>query len=147
HAGLPVFTNGMGRGCLPHEHPMAFHLARGLALRGAVGVLGLGTPLDFRPGYGQAPVFGEGTQVVMVDADGVDFGRNRTLAAGIAADVARTLAGLRASLPAGLPARPASWRRRLREKEEAERAKQAALAASDQTPITHHRLAAELAAV
>ena len=27
--GLPVFTNGMGRGCLPHDHPMAFQLARG----------------------------------------------------------------------------------------------------------------------
>ena len=39
------------------------------------------------------------------------------------------------------------WRRRLRDKEDAERAKQAALAASDQTPITHYRLAAELAAV
>ena len=146
-AGIPVFTNGMGRGCLPHDHPMAFQLARGLALREADVVVVLGTPLDFRLGYGQAPVFGDGAQVVMVDAEGGDFGRNRTLAAGLAADVRRTLAALHASVPSGLPARSGPWRRRLRDREDAERAKQAALAASDQTPITHYRLAAELAAV
>jgi acetolactate synthase-1/2/3 large subunit len=146
-AGLPVFTNGMGRGCLPHDHPMAFQLARGLALRDADVVLVLGTPLDFRLGYGQAPVFGEGAQVVVVDADGADFGRNRTLAAGIAADVRRTLEALHASVPAGRPSRTDEWRRRLRDKEDAERMKQAALAVSDSSPISHYRLAAELAAV
>ena len=146
-AGMPVFTNGMGRGCLPHGHPMAFQLARGLALREADAVLVLGTPLDFRLGYGQAPVFGETAQVVMVDAEGADFGRNRTLAGGIAADVRQTLEALDAATPARAPARRAEWRGRLRDKEDAERAKQAVLAASDRTPITHHRLAAELAAV
>ena len=146
-AGVPVFPNGMGRGCLPHEHPMAYQLARGLGLREADVVLVLGTPLDFRLGYGQAPVFGEDARVVMVDAEGADFGRNRTLAAGIAADVGQTLAALEAALPGGAAARTESWRRRLRDKEDAERAKQMALAASDQTPITHYRLAAELAAV
>jgi acetolactate synthase-1/2/3 large subunit len=146
-AGAPVFTNGMGRGCLPHDHPMAFQLARGLALREADVVLVLGTPLDFRLGYGQAPAFGDGARVVMVDADGRDFGRNRTLAEGIAADVGRTLAALHAAVPAGLPGRTEGWRRRLRDKERAERRKQDVLAASDQTPITHYRLAAELAAV
>jgi thiamine pyrophosphate-dependent acetolactate synthase large subunit-like protein len=144
---LPVFTNGMGRGCLPHDHPVAFQLARGLALSEADVVLVLGTPLDFRLGYGQAPVLGDGAQVVMVDAEAGDFGRNRTLAEGIAADVSRTLEALHAAMPAGLPARTESWRRRLRDKEDAERAKQAALAASDRTPISHYRLAAELAAV
>src|SRR5262249_30209469 len=39
------------------------------------------------------------------------------------------------------------WRRRLRDKESAERAKQAARAASDQSPISHYRLAAELVGV
>ncbi|HEY7142594.1 MAG TPA: thiamine pyrophosphate-binding protein [Methylomirabilota bacterium] len=146
-AGLPVFTNGMGRGCLPHDHPMAFQLARGLALREADVALVLGTPLDFRLGYGQAPAFGEATQVVMVDADGDDFGRNRTLAAGLVADVRGTLEALGASVPAKLAARNEAWQRRLRDKEAAERARQAALAASDRTPITHYRLAAELAAV
>jgi acetolactate synthase-1/2/3 large subunit len=83
----------------------------------------------------------------MVDAEAGDFGRNRTLAEGIAADVSLTLEALHAAMPTGLPGRTESWRRRLRDKEHAERGKQAALAASDRTPISHYRLAAELAAV
>src|SRR5262249_59412162 len=117
----------------------------GLALREADVVLVLGTPLDFRLGYGQAPVFGEGAQVVVVDAHGTDFERNRTLAAGIAADMRPALEALHASVPAALAARSHGWRRRLRDKESAERAKQAARAASDQSPISHYRLPSELA--
>jgi thiamine pyrophosphate-dependent acetolactate synthase large subunit-like protein len=146
-AGLPVFTNGMGRGCIAHDHPMAFQLARGLALREADVVLVLGTPLDFRLGYGQAPVFGEGAQVVVVDADQDDFGRNRTLAEGIAADIRQTLEALRASVRPHLTVTTDGWRRRLRDKEDVERLKQTTLAASDRSPISHYRLAAELAAV
>jgi acetolactate synthase-1/2/3 large subunit len=144
---LPVFTNGMGRGCLPHDHPLAFHLARGTALREADVVLVLGTPLDFRLGYGQAPTFAEEARVVMVDAEATEFGRNRPLAHGIAADVRETLDALGAALPAAADARTDAWRRRLRDKEEAERARQAILAASDASPISHYRLAAELAGV
>ena len=146
-AGIPVFTNGMGRGCLPHDHPMAFQLARGLALREADVVVVLGTPLDFRLGYGQAPVFGDGAQVVMVDAEGGDFGRNRTLAAGLAADVRPDARGAPRVRPVGAPGPERPLAPAASDKEDAERAKQAALAASDQTPITHYRLAAELAAV
>jgi acetolactate synthase-1/2/3 large subunit len=146
-AGVPVFTNGMGRGCLPHGHPEAFQLARGLALREADVVLVLGTPLDFRLGYGRPPAVAEGARLVMVDADAAEFGRNRPVEVGIAADLRPTLQAVAAAVPAGTARRTEGWRRRLREKEDAEQAKQAALAASDARPISHYRLAAELAAV
>jgi acetolactate synthase-1/2/3 large subunit len=146
-AQLPVFANGMGRGCLAHDHPLAFQLARGLALREADVVLVLGTPLDFRLGYGQAPTFGDQARVVMVDAEAAELGRNRPLAEGIAADVRVVLEALAGTASPAPPARTAAWRRRLAEKEAAERAKQAVLAASDASPISHYRLAAELAAV
>jgi len=146
-AAVPVFMNGMGRGCLSADHAFAFQLARGLALREADLVLVLGTPLDFRLGYGQAPVWAEGARLVLADADGSEFGKNRPADVGIAADVRLTLEGLAQAVPAGGDARTAAWRRRLRDKETAERAKLAVLAASDQAPISHYRLAAELAAV
>ncbi|MBI3456546.1 MAG: acetolactate synthase [Candidatus Rokubacteria bacterium] len=146
-AGIPVFMNGMGRGCLPHDHPCAFQLARGLALREADLVLVLGTPLDFRLGYGRPPAWSEKARLVMVDADASEFGRNRPVDAGIAADIRLTLEALRLAVPAGSARRTEAWRRRLREKEDAEQATQAVLAASDQIPISHYRLAAELAAV
>jgi acetolactate synthase-1/2/3 large subunit len=145
-AGAPVFTNGMGRGCLPHDHPWAFQLARGLALREADVVLVLGTPLDFRLGYGRPPAIAEAARVAMVDADAAGFGRNRALDVGIAADLRLTLEAVTAALPAA-GGRTEGWRRRVREKEDAEQAKQAVLAASDASPISHYRLAAELAAV
>jgi acetolactate synthase I/II/III large subunit len=50
--GIPVITNGMGRGILPGEHPLLVSRARGRALGGADLVVVAGTPLDFRLGYG-----------------------------------------------------------------------------------------------
>src|ERR1051325_1780524 len=82
-AGVPVFTNGAGRGCLPHDHPQLFSQARGFALGQADVVLVLGTPLDFRLGYGRPPSFADLAQVVMVDCDTVGLGRNRTLQLGV----------------------------------------------------------------
>lgn len=53
--GVPVVTNGMGRGVIPGGHPLLVTKARGKALGTADLVVVVGTPLDFRLGYG---VFG-----------------------------------------------------------------------------------------
>ncbi len=146
-AGVPVFMNGMGRGCLPSEHPLAFQLARGMGLGQADLVLVLGTPLDFRLGYGRPPVVAEKARLVMVDADPVELGRNRGLEVGVAASCRLFLEQLAQAVPRSLAGRFAAWREALRAKEDEARAKQEILAASDEIPITHYRLARELAAV
>src|SRR5690606_31287728 len=61
---IPVFTNGMGRGSRPPEHPLAFSRSRRMALRGADVVAVVGTPLDFRLSFGD---FGEAQVVHIVD--------------------------------------------------------------------------------
>ena len=53
--GVPAITNGMGRGIVPGGHPLLVTKARGRALNAADLVVVVGTPLDFRLGYG---VFG-----------------------------------------------------------------------------------------
>ncbi len=53
--GLPVITNGMGRGILPAGHPLLVTRARSVAFGRADLVIVVGAPLDFRLGYG---VFG-----------------------------------------------------------------------------------------
>jgi acetolactate synthase-1/2/3 large subunit len=53
--GLPTITNGMGRGLVPGGHPLLVTKARGQALGTSDLVVVVGTPLDFRLGYG---VFG-----------------------------------------------------------------------------------------
>jgi acetolactate synthase-1/2/3 large subunit len=55
--GVPVITNGMGRGVLPRGHRLLATRARSHAFKNADLVLVAGTPLDFRLGFG---VFGGG---------------------------------------------------------------------------------------
>ncbi len=52
--GIPVFLNGMGRGCLPADHELAFSRARGHGLKGADVAIVIGVPLDFRLGVRRA---------------------------------------------------------------------------------------------
>ena len=54
-AGIAVIANGMGRGIVPGGHPQLVTKARSTAFNGADLVIVVGTPLDFRLGYG---VFG-----------------------------------------------------------------------------------------
>ena len=64
-AGIPVFLNGLARGCLPADHPNFFSRARSAALKGADVALVIGVPMDFRLGFGAA--FGEETEIVAID--------------------------------------------------------------------------------
>ncbi|MDX2378590.1 MAG: acetolactate synthase [Acidimicrobiia bacterium] len=64
--GIPCFFNGMGRGLLPADHELAFLRTRGLLKKRADLVVVLGTPLDFRIGFGR---FGSATVAHVVDAE------------------------------------------------------------------------------
>lgn len=144
---IPVFMNGAGRGCLPSDHPQAFAQARGWALSQADVVLVLGTPLDFRLGYGRPPSFAEDAQVAMVDCDPAELGRNRPLALGLTGHIGLVLRQVGDALPAGLAARRADWLGAVRQKEQAGQARLLAERQSDDVPISHYRMAHEIAAV
>jgi acetolactate synthase-1/2/3 large subunit len=62
---IPVFLNGLARGCVPADHELFFSRARGTALKGADVALVAGVPMDFRLGFGQA--FGEETEIIVLD--------------------------------------------------------------------------------
>ena len=146
-AGAPVFMNGAGRGTLPADHSNAFFQTRGWALSHADVVLVLGTPLDFRLGYGRPPTFAEDARVAMIDVDPAELGRNRPLELGIAGDIDVSLRQLTGALPAGLAARRAGWLAELSRREAEARAKLDDLAATDQSPVSHYRWASEIARV
>src|SRR4051795_6922505 len=63
--GIPVFLNGLGRGCLPPDHELYFARARGSALLGCDVALVIGVPLDFRLGFGAS--FGEESKLIQLD--------------------------------------------------------------------------------
>jgi acetolactate synthase-1/2/3 large subunit len=144
-AGVPVFMNGAGRGALTTDHPNAFFQTRGWALGHADVVLVLGTPLDFRLGYGRPPTFAEDAKVAMIDVDPAELGRNRPLELGVAGDIDVMLRQLTEALPRVLESRSAPWRAELRRREGEARAKLVELAATDQAPISHYRWAWEIA--
>ena len=90
---MPVFLNGLGRGCLPADHELAFSRARGAGLRGADVALVIGVPLDFRLGFGES--FGEDTKLVRIDAAPNALTANRLPDLDLVGDVAATLGALR----------------------------------------------------
>ena len=57
---IPVFLNGLARGCVPADHPQFFSRARGTGLKGADVALVVGVPMDFRLGFGGS--FGDDTR-------------------------------------------------------------------------------------
>jgi len=85
HQGIPVFVNGMGRGCLPSDHPLAFSRTRGAALGGADVALVIGVPLDFRLGFGAA--IAEGAKLIRIDAEPNHLERNRVADVDLVGDV------------------------------------------------------------
>jgi acetolactate synthase-1/2/3 large subunit len=140
--GIPVYLNGMGRGCLPPDHAEFFQHTRKEALGEADVVLLVGTPLDFRVGYGSEPTFAAGVKVIQVDIDAAEIGRNRPIDVGIVGDSRSVLVQLEAGSKA-VPGAPA-WRQKLRESESRKLARQAAFEGSDQRPIHHFRLGKEI---
>jgi len=115
---VPVFANGLGRGCLPADHELAFARTRGMLKKEADLVVVVGTPLDFRLGFGD---FGAAEVVHVVD----DPSRRAThvaTAAAPAGDLAGTLDGLAGYAGPGPRADHEPWLARLRESENAARA-------------------------
>jgi acetolactate synthase-1/2/3 large subunit len=138
---VPVYLNGAGRGCLPFDHPNFFQGTRKDALSEADVIFVIGTPFDFRMGYGAPPGFSAEAKVVQVDGDATEIGRNRAVDVGIVGDARSVLE----QLEAGAARRSADgWTKPLREKEAEKAERQAALEKSDQTPIHHFRLAKEM---
>lgn len=139
-AGAPVYLNGAGRGSLPADHPHFFSHTRKDALAEADVVVIVGTPLDFRLGYGTG--IAEGAKIVQVDTDPGEIGRNRAVDLGIIGDSRSVLEQLTAALSARPRGQP--WLKELRRREQAKAARQAEYERSDQVPIHHFRLAKEL---
>ncbi|AVT37245.1 acetolactate synthase [Plantactinospora sp. BB1] len=135
---VPVFTNGMGRGALPPGHPLSFAKARRAALGGADLVVVVGTPLDFRLGFGD---FGDATVVHVVDAPS-QRAQHVEPTVSPAGDLRLILTAF-AEHP-GDRADHESWIDGLRTAEEAARARDAAAMAAETDPIKPARVYGEL---
>jgi acetolactate synthase-1/2/3 large subunit len=141
---IPVFLNGLGRGCLPADHELAFSRARGVALKGADVALVVGVPMDFRLGFGGS--FGEQTKIVRLDVAPNALSANRAPELDLVGDVAASLAAIREA--AGAEERGSGpWLRQLREVEAERRAAEREELEDNRAPLHPVRVYRELGEV
>jgi acetolactate synthase-1/2/3 large subunit len=144
--GIPVLTNGMGRGVIPGGHRRLVTKARGAALSGADLVVVVGTPLDFRLGYG---VFGgkDGVtpaKVVHVADSPAQVSGHAELAGTVSGDLTAVLDGLQAAIERGDKPRWEAWADQLADQVRAAAERDAALLTAEADPIHPARIYGEL---
>ena len=84
--GSPVFLNAMGRGSIPSDHPNLGSLGRRYGLVKSDTVILLGTPIDFRLGYGADSMFPQSPRLIEIMMDGSKIGQNRDIDVGVVGD-------------------------------------------------------------
>ena len=142
---IPVIPNGMGRGVVPAGHPLLVTRARSQALKNADVVMVVGTPLDFRLGYGKfGPADAPAEVIHVVDAPG-QVSTHAGPAAAVAGDLSLCLDGITQAWEAHSQHIPrASWLSDLQDAAVAAVAKDAEILQSDANPIHPARIYGEL---
>jgi acetolactate synthase-1/2/3 large subunit len=141
---IPVFLNGLARGCVPADHELFFSRARSQGLKGADVALVIGVPMDFRLAFGAA--FGEETEIVVLDVAEPERALPRAVAAECYGPLANTLEDLRAAAGDKALASEA-WIAELRATETERREGERAEREDDRAPLHPMRLYAELGEV
>ena len=144
--GIPVFLNGLARGCVPADHELFFARARSEGLRSADVALLIGVPMDFRLGFGSA--FGEDAKLVAIDRVAPAQPYPREVSAQLFGDVSDMMDGLRGALGgAGIGDASRAWVARLRTVENGVRAGERELLTDERAPLHPMRVYGELGAM
>jgi acetolactate synthase-1/2/3 large subunit len=135
---VPVFVNGLGRGCVPADHELAFSRTRGMLRSDADVVCVVGTPLDFRLSFG---AFGSAQVIHVVDHADQRAAHVESVVSP-AGDLALVLAGI--AEQAADPADHEPWIDRLRAAEQGAAAADEPLLAAEGSPVKPTRVYGEL---
>jgi acetolactate synthase I/II/III large subunit len=141
---IPVFLNGLARGCVPADHELFFSRTRSQALKDADVALLIGVPMDFRLGFGGS--FGQDTAIVAIDVAEPQQQHPRDPAVELYGELAQTLEDLRVASGARALASE-RWVADLRTQETERREAERAELEDDRSPLHPMRLYAELAKV
>ncbi|MGK4594066.1 thiamine pyrophosphate-binding protein [Amycolatopsis sp. w19] len=142
---IPAYMNGAGRGTLPPGDPHHFQLSRRYAFDNADVIVIVGTPFDFRMGYGKR--LSPDATVVQIDLDYRTVGKNRDVDLGIVGDAGQVLAAVAEAATGrvdnGAVARKV-WLEELQDVEAKAKQKRLPLRHSDASPIHPYRLVHEI---
>ena len=142
---IPLYMNGASRGILPPGDPHYFNRTRSSAFKKADVIVIVGTPFDFRMGYGKR--ISREAKLIQIDQDYRTVGKNRDISMGLAGDPGAILAAiLQASTVRndnGARKRQ-SWLDELRVEEVQKTEKLMPMFQSTDSPIHPYRLAWEI---
>src|ERR1044072_1047780 len=142
--GVPVVLHGLGRGCPPADHELAFSRTRGAGLGGADVALVIGVPIDFRLGFGES--FGAETKLIRLDVAPNALSANRAPQVDLVGDIAASLAAIREEVEGG-PRRSDAWLTELRRIEAEKRAGEQGELDDPRAPLHPVRIYKELGEV
>ncbi|WP_250467434.1 thiamine pyrophosphate-binding protein [Caballeronia sp. GAFFF2] len=143
---VPGYFNGASRGLLPPGDPHHFDRTRSQAFAKADVIVIVGTPFDFRMGYGKR--ISRDLKLVQIDMDYRTVGKNRDIDLGLVGDPGAILGAVLQAASGRIKndkrqSRQA-WMRELAAAEETATAKLMPLFTSDASPIHPYRVAHEI---
>jgi acetolactate synthase-1/2/3 large subunit len=141
---IPVFLNGLARGCVGADHELFFSRTRSQALKDADVALVIGVPMDFRLGFGGS--FGDDTAIVAIDVAEPQRRHPREPAAELYGELSLTLGDLRTAA-GGKALHSERWVAGLRAAETERREVERGELEDDRAPLHPMRLYAELGKV
>ena len=142
---IPAFMNGAARGSLPPGDPHHFHLTRRYAFNNADVIVIVGTPFDFRMGYGKR--LSQDATVVQIDMDYRTVGKNRDISLGLVGDPGAILSAVAEAASdgaAGGARDRESWLEALREEERRAKEERLPRLMREDAPVHQLRLAHEI---
>ncbi len=143
---IPAYMNGASRGMLPQDDPHHFDRTRSDAFKDADVILIVGTPFDFRMGYGKR--ISKAATLVQIDMDYRTVGKNRDISLGLVGDPGAILTAVAQAasgrIEKGARKKRQEWMEQLRGIEASKLDKLMPLFLSDSSPIHPYRLAWEI---
>jgi acetolactate synthase-1/2/3 large subunit len=143
---IPAYMNGASRGMLPQGDPHHFDRTRSDAFKNADVILIVGTPFDFRMGYGKR--ISKDATLIQIDQSYATVGKNRDISLGLAGDPGSILAAVEQAasgrIDDGAKQERQKWMAELRDIEATKLEKLMPMFTTDQNPIHPYRLAYEI---
>ncbi len=143
---IPGYFNGASRGLLPPSDPHHFDRTRSLAFSKADVIVIVGTPFDFRMGYGKR--INKDLTLVQIDMDYRTVGKNRDISLGLVGHPGTILGAVldaaSARIDAGKRQARKQWMQQLQEAEASATEKLMPVFKSDSVPIHPYRVAWEI---
>ncbi|MDB5841174.1 MAG: Acetolactate synthase large subunit [Herminiimonas sp.] len=143
---IPAYFNGASRGLLPPGDPHHFDRTRREGFDKADVIVIVGTPFDFRMGYGKR--LGLNATLVQIDQDYRTVGKNRDISLGLVGDpgtiMAAVLQATTGRIDKGAHGKRREWMQSLQALEESATAKLMSKFKDNSSPINPYRVAYEI---